>query len=351
MFQDIDVGKLLELQKQGELALVDVRSPQEFEESTVPGSVNVPLFDDAERAEIGTLYKQVSVQAAKDRGLEIVSAKLPDFVRSFAAIPGRKAVFCWRGGMRSRTTATLLSLMDIRVYRLAGGYRAFRRWVVETLEQFEFKPRAIVLNGNTGTGKTDILHRLAADGYPVLDLEGMAGHRGSIFGQIGMKPNNQKTFEALLALRLLELNDKPYVVMEGESRRIGKACLPPFLVEAKERGEQLLLELPLAERVRHIVERYEPHRHKAECIEAFGRIRRRIHTPIAAEIGRAMHEDRFADACALLLESYYDPRYEHAVSSYADGNVTVVRAETVDEAYRLVKERLEAPAEAGAGVK
>src|SRR5690606_12633367 len=182
-----------------------------------PGSVNIPLFDDEERAVIGTLYKQVSFEAAKQKGLEVVSAKLPQFIRQIAAIPGPKAVFCWRGGMRSKTTATLLSLMDIRVARLQGGFRSFRRWVVDYLEHYKLEAEAIVINGYTGSGKTKLLKQLEQMGLPVVDLEGMAGHRGSVFGQVGLTPNNQKTFESLLALRLKELTNSPYILIEAES--------------------------------------------------------------------------------------------------------------------------------------
>lgn len=339
MVQEITIEQLLEPYRAGAVTLIDVRSPSEFADSTIPGSRNIPLFNDEERAEIGTIYKQVSVEAAKQRGLEIVSAKLPAFIREFAEIPGRKAVFCWRGGMRSKTSATLLGLMDIRVHRLQGGFRAFRQWVVGTLEQFELRPPAVVVNGYTGSGKTSLLQRLENEGYPVLDLEGMAGHRGSVFGQVGLAPNNQKTFEALLALRLLELQEAPYVLLEAESKRIGKVMVPDFLMEAKAWGVQLFLELPTQERVRHILEDYEPERHAEACLEAFARIKKRIHTPVAAEIQGHLEEGRYAEAVALLLVYYYDPRYEHASLQY-EGEKLVCKAETIEEAMELVRDRL-----------
>lgn len=335
MFQDIQVQELLELQNKRELALIDVRSPGEYEEFTIPGSSNIPLFNNEERAEIGTIYKQVSIEAAKQRGLEIVSAKLPAFIREFESIEPRKAVFCWRGGMRSRTSATLLSLMGIRVYRLAGGIRAYRQWVTGLLASFELKPEMIVIGGNTGTGKTLILRKLAERGYPVLDLEHLAGHRGSIFGQIGLKPNNQKTFESLLAHELLRLNEKPYILVEAESRRVGKAVLPEFLVRKKEQGKPIMVEMPLAERVRHITDDYHPHEHKDECIAAFEHIRRRIHTPISAAIERHLLLNQFEEAIALLLEYYYDPRYEHAESRYAHEPARV-QADTLDDAVEQI---------------
>lgn len=339
MFQDMSIEELLKLRQDKKIVTIDVRSPSEFAESTIPGSLNIPLFDDAERAEVGTTYKQVSVQAAMDRGLELVSAKLPAFIKTFREIGDQKVVFCWRGGMRSKTTATVLSLMGIRVFRLTGGFRAYRRWVVETLGSFELAPEPIVLMGNTGTGKTAILRQLAEEGYPVLDLERMAGHRGSIFGHVGMKAHNQKTFESLLLTDLLGLQQAPYVLMEGESRRIGKAVLPEFIVDKKEGAEQLFIQLPLVERVRHIIEDYRPSEHKEELIQGFKRIRSRIHTPIAKEIMTSLEADDYSQAVRLLLEHYYDPRYEHAMSQYS-GRRTVIEAGTVAEGAQLVKSYL-----------
>ncbi|GMX64192.1 tRNA 2-selenouridine(34) synthase MnmH [Paenibacillus elgii] len=339
MQQDITVQELLRLHQERELTLVDVRSPGEFKEFTIPGSLNIPLFDDRERAEIGTTYKQVSIEAAKQRGLEIVSAKLPAFIREFQALGPNKAVFCWRGGMRSRTSATLLSLMGIRAYRLTGGIRAYRQWVVQTLESFEHKPRVIVIAGHTGTGKSLILRKLAERGYPVLDLERMAGHRGSIFGQIGLAPNNQKTFESLLVHELLRYQDRPFVLMEAESRRIGRVVMPSFLAEAKTSGIPIRIEVPLEERIRHIVQEYRPEEHADACLTAFRQIHRRLHTPIAAQIEQHLLDHEFEEAAGLLLEYYYDPRYEHAEESYTTEAIRL-RVRHADEAVQRIEQEL-----------
>ncbi|MUG67086.1 tRNA 2-selenouridine(34) synthase MnmH [Paenibacillus campinasensis] len=342
MIHDISVEELLQLQKDNNLLPIDVRSPSEYAAATIPGSINIPIFNDEERAEIGTLYKQVNVQAAKERGLEIVSAKLPAFIREFAAIPQQKAVFCWRGGMRSRTSATVLSLMGIKAYRLTGGIRAYRKWVVDQLASYELQAPAIVLNGHTGSGKTEILRQLQQEGYPVLDLEGMAGHRGSVFGHIGYAAHNQKTFDALLLQELLQHQQAPYMLFEAESQRIGKVALPEFLLTKKEQGTHLWIDLPMEARIRHIIEDYKPEQHAEACMEAFLRIKERIHTPIAAEIQRHLESSQYEDAVGLLLQYYYDPRYEHTASHYDGDKRVTIQANSVMEAAGRVKEYLAA---------
>lgn len=336
MFQDITIEELRKLKSQKNVTVIDVRSPSEYKESTLPDSLNIPLFDDQERAEVGTLYKQTSVQAAKDRGLEIVSAKLPAFIKEFAAIPGDKVVFCWRGGMRSRTSATVLSLMDIHACRLVGGYKAYRKWVMDNLDSYNFKPKSYVIHGNTGTGKTNLLHRLKKLGHPILDLEGLAGHRGSIFGQIGLEANNQKTFDSLLLEDLIKLEDAPYVLFEAESARIGKVVMPPFLTQQKEVGTQIWIEMPMQSRVQQILEDYKPEQYKEQYISAFRRIKSRIHVPIAAEIDQKLQADMFGEAIALILEHYYDPRYDFSSHQYEGAEKITFTVNNLDEAEAAV---------------
>ncbi|MBY9079298.1 tRNA 2-selenouridine(34) synthase MnmH [Paenibacillus sp. HN-1] len=336
MFQDISLEELRALQEKKQITVIDVRSPSEFKNSTLPSSLNIPLFDDAERAEVGTLYTQTSVQAAKERGLQIVSAKLPAFIHRFGEIPGSKAVFCWRGGMRSRTTATLLSLMDIHVYRLQGGYKAYRKWVTDSLESYEFRPHSCIIHGNTGTGKTALLNRLEQKGYPALDLEGMAGHRGSIFGQVGLSANNQKTFDSLLLEKLLTLESSPYVLYEAESMRIGKVVMPAFMGQQKETGTQLWIEMPIEARVKQIMEDYQPQEHQEELQAAFQRIKSRIHVPVAAEIDRSLSSGEFHQAVLLLLEYYYDPKYSYTSNQYGASEKVAFTVRNLDEAEAAV---------------
>ncbi|WP_424767576.1 tRNA 2-selenouridine(34) synthase MnmH [Paenibacillus sp. sgz302251] len=336
MFQDITVEELLELHRQGKTQLIDVRSQSEFAESTIPGSVNIPIFDDTERAEIGTLYKQESVEAAKDRGLEIVSGKLPGFIRAIGESgPPHKIVFCWRGGMRSRTSATLASLMGLKMFRLNGGFRAYRKWVVETLEGFTELPPCYVINGNTGTGKTELLSRLQEMGYPVINLELMAQHRGSIFGHIGKMPSNQKSFDSQLVHELIRLRNAPYLIIEAESKRVGKVVLPEFLIKAKEKGTTLHIEIPLEERVANILNDYKPEENKEDFIRSFEKIEKRIHTPIAAAIRQSLKDDQFNEAAKLLLLHYYDPRYQYAAEQYEQQKIDI-GASNLDQALEEI---------------
>ncbi|MBS4201853.1 tRNA 2-selenouridine(34) synthase MnmH [Bacillus sp. FJAT-49732] len=337
MFRDIAIEDMMAVREKGEMVLIDVRSPSEFNHSTIPGSLNIPLFNDEERAEIGTLYKQVSPEAAQDRGLEIVSAKLPDFIKAFKQLNREITVFCWRGGMRSKTSATVLDLMNVKVNRLQGGVRAYRKWVVDKMERMDLSKKAFILNGNTGTGKTLILRKLQKEGYPVIDLEQMANHRGSIFGQIGLNPHNQKTFDSLLVERLEQLQDSSYVLFEGESKRIGKAVLPQALYDMKEKGTQIFIELPMEERVQQILDDYSPWEYKSECMEAFRKIKSRIHTPIATQIEECLHSEEFSLAVRLLLEYYYDPRYKFTADQYPESQKVMLHVQHVDEAVEQIK--------------
>ncbi len=338
MFRDISLRDLMEVHSAGAHTLIDVRSPKEYSEASIPGSLNIPVFDDEERAEVGTIYKQVGQAEAKKRGLEIFSAKLPEFIGQFQAIETPMTVFCWRGGMRSKTAATVLDLMGIHANRLTGGIRTYRQWVVGQLEQMEYTPELLVLNGYTGSGKTVILQKLAAAGQPTIDLERLAGHRGSIFGQIGLKANNQKNFESLLLHELKRTAAEPLVFIEGESKRIGKVTMPGFLFDKKESSRQLIIRLPIEERVRLTLEDYKPWEQPEQFTHAFEQIRRRIHVPIAKEIEIALEDSDYETATLLLLEHYYDPRYRHSTGKVEDELKTVIEADTVDEAFEKVLE-------------
>lgn len=337
--QEYTIEELLELKKKGKRVLVDVRSPKEYHEASIPGAINIPVFTDEERAEVGTLYKQVSPEAAKKRGLEIFADKLPRFIETFEKLEKPPAVFCWRGGMRSKTAVTVLELMGIKAGRLQGGIRSYRQWLVKEMEHYHLDPDLLVLNGYTGTGKTWLLQQLKKEGFPTLDLEQMAGHRGSIFGQIGLKPNNQKKFDSLLLEELERYKNKHYIIIEGESKRIGRVMLPEFFYKKKETGKQFFIHLPIPERVKIIMSDYNPDEDPQQFIDAYQFIRKNIHTPIANQIQQLLVNNEFPEAVALLLEYYYDSRYDHAITQ-AEGEVCHIHAKTPEDALLQLKQAL-----------
>lgn len=303
---------------------IDVRTPSEYREGTIPGAMNVPLFTDEERAEIGTIYKKIGPEAAKDRGLEIVSPKLPALMKQIeqATRENEAVLFCWRGGMRSKSLTQVAQLMGLPVYQLGGGYRSFRKDVSHTLETADMDCRFIVIHGNTGVGKTLLLQKLKVKGFPVLDLEELAAHRGSIFGHIGLKePHTQKTFDALLYAELHALKDKPFIFMEAESKRIGRVYMPEFLFKAKEDGVHVLVTASIENQVKRIIEEYTAaggEENKESFYEAFYKIRNRLPEDIASEIEQSLQAWNLEPVVQLLLTHYYNPRYKHARESYAD---------------------------------
>jgi len=337
MFKDVTPEELLQL-KNTDHTIVDVRSPKEFEEATIPGAVNIPLFTDEERAQVGITYKHEGKEAAQDLGLEIFSKKLPAYIQQFKELDTPVTVFCWRGGMRSKTAATVTELMNIRVNRLTGGIRAYRNWMKEQLNTIHI-PQLYVLNGHTGNGKTHILRQLKEEGYPVIDLEGMASHRGSIFGQIGLKPSNQRMFNLLLGEALMKYRDEPYILIEGESRRIGNITIPERFYQHKEASPQWFIQLPVDERVKNILADYSPDDHHEQFVEAFDRIKRRLHTPVMKATEQALKDKDYPVVVENLLIHYYDPRYNHSTACSED-LITSVEASSADDATEKVKQVL-----------
>jgi len=328
-----------------DVVFIDVRSHTEFAESTVPEALHVPLFADDERARIGTVYKQVGREPAMQLGLQLASARLPALVSEVrAALCGRTAVvFCWRGGMRSRAVATVLELMGIPCLRLVGGYRAYRQYIVDAIAGYEWSdlPRCIVLHGMTGVGKTTLLHLLAARGQPVLDLEGLARHRGSVFGGIGLNPANQRQFDSALFARLRQLRTAPHMFIEAESRRVGRATLPPCILEAKDKGVHVELHASLPTRVARTLAQYrlaDEDALKSAALHALSRIDWRFPPDLRLQVRAALEARDYETLAGALLERYYDPRYAHASAAHA-AEFTHIDGEDLQQACDEILER------------
>lgn len=320
---------------------VDVRSPGEFRENRIPNAVNIPLFTDEERAEIGTLYKHEGQKAAKWRAMEIVSPKLPNLleeIRKVEETHKKPLLYCWRGGMRSQSIAHFAMMSGLHIQRLDGGYRAYREYVVQHIAEL-LPEQAVVIYGLTGTGKTDILHELTKLGYPVLDLEGYANHKGSVFGALsGQAPHNQKMFDALLYEDLQKIAGSSYFFMEGESKRIGHAVQPPELYEKKENGIHIRVNSSLEKRVERIYEQYvEETDAFHERVEfALGRIMKRVKPQeIQLELQRCLEERDYKEMIRLLIVYYYDPRYDNKISETIHTELEV-NSDSIEEATKKI---------------
>ncbi|PLX77264.1 MAG: tRNA 2-selenouridine(34) synthase MnmH [Desulfuromonas sp.] len=296
--------------------LVDVRTPAEFAEATIPGAINIPIFSNEERAEIGTMYKQVSKQDARMRGIELVAPKIPEFIRAVqAAAEGRAVpvvVFCWRGGERSRAMTSFLEFAGIPARQLEGGHKAFRRHVLEYFEKPEWG-RLLVLRGMTGVGKTTLLHRLADAGYPVIDLEGLANHRGSAFGNLGLPPQpGQKMFESLVWDELRKISRDGYVLVEGESRHIGRVALPKNLHDAMQVETSIWLNLDLDRRVECILDDYPARDDLRDAFEPPIRaLKERLGKQRVEEMLALLHDGQWQQLVRELMVDYYDTLYRH----------------------------------------
>lgn len=298
----------------------DLRSPQEFVDGSIPGAENVPIFDNTERAEIGTIYKQESVETAKVRGIEIASAKLPSIIQKIKASAGKRNVilYCWRGGMRSQSIASILHLMGVPVYQLKDGYKAYRRYVLQRLSHFNILPCLVVLHGLTGVGKTALLGELAGRGQAVLDLEGLANHRGSVFGKIGKEQVvTAKNFDAML-LETLDAHQKErYLIVEAESKRIGNIYLPECIMESMRQGRHILVTASLETRVHRILAEYLSDETEA-CVDkdislALDMLEGRLGKAKAAILREKLQQKNYHVFVEKLLQEYYDPLYNYNV--------------------------------------
>ncbi len=298
--------------------VTDVRSPGEFQHAHIPGAVNVPLFSDEERVRIGTLYKQTSREAAIKEGLDCFGPTMRKMVERVETLlyhpdnPQGKEVYvhCWRGGMRSMAVAWLLDLYGFQVYVLQGGYKAFRNWV---LQQFAIPTPVCIVGGYTGSGKTRILQSLKQLGQCIIDLEDLAHHKGSAFGNIGMPAQpSQEMFENKLALELHQKRNSQLIWLEDESQRIGDVNIPHEFWQQLIQKKVYFLNLPFEMRLENIVREYGG-LDRERLVHAVVRIRKRLGGLQAQHTIQHLIEDNVSEAFEILLR-YYDTFYQKSMS-------------------------------------
>lgn len=323
--------------------VLDVRSPGEYLHAHIPGAYSLPLFSDEERARVGTLYKQQGRERAIREGLDFFGPKMRTMVETVDKLPGiRKqekntvVIHCWRGGMRSAGVAWLLDLYGFEVYTLVGGYKAYRRWV---LNAFENKYNFHILGGYTGTGKTDIIKELKESGQQVIDLEFLASHRGSAFGALGQDAQpSQEMFENKLATELHRLDPAGVCWLEDESQRIGKLNIPHTLWKTIRARPVYFVEMPAERRLEYITEHYGMFS-KEQLGAAIERIRQKL-GGLETQNALQFLEEGNIRACFSILLAYYDKLYLKSLGQREGLSSLLHKVEVKEENFKDIARRL-----------
>lgn len=293
--------------------IIDVRSPAEYAEDHIPGAISLPVMSNEERARVGTIYVREDRFHARKIGAALLARNAARHLEGpLADRPGgwRPLVYCWRGGQRSGAFASILAQVGWRTDTIEGGYKSWRRLVVTALYEAPVQARLILIAGGTGTAKTALLHHLAQSGAQMLDLEGLAAHRGSIFGAVASDQPSQKAFESRLATALAGLDANRPVFVEAESNKIGRILIPPSLWQAMLQADHVAINAPLAARAHYLVTAYN------DLLDDPARLKATIgklvyyHGHARAETWQKMAEaGDFQALAGELVAQHYDPRY------------------------------------------
>lgn len=329
MPETIDIHKFLELRTT--LPVLDTRSEGEYTHAHIPGAINLPLLNNQEREKVGTCYKQKGREEAVLLGFDLVGGKFGEYIRKAKAIANieqgmsnveqpQMIVYCWRGGMRSNIMAWLLERVGMKVYLLQGGYKTYRQWA---LNEFEQPLKLIVLGGKTGSGKTDVLHEMKKAGEQLIDLEGLAHHRGSAFGALGqpVQPTTEQ-FENNLALELLQIDRKKELWLENESSKIGGVKIPDGIYNKMRATTVIEIEVPLENRIENIARDYASFP-KEKLAEATKRIEKKLGNKNMNDALNYLNENDFYNWIKILLD-YYDKAYTFSKSQRAPETILSV---------------------------
>jgi len=318
---------------------VDVRAPLEYNEDHVPGAVNLPIFNDEERKEVGTLYKMAGRESAVKRGSEIGGKRISEIISPLAEIQDRDIViYCARGGMRSGAVSSLINSLGIKTYRIINGYKSYRKYVMEQLGSMKIKPQIFILQGLTGAGKTEIIRRMTN----TVDIEEMAGHRSSLFGGIGLRQNSQKYFETLLLARLDELKSQPYVIIEGESRKVGNLHIPDNIFSQMKEALIILIDTPIKRRIEIIKKEYAGFNEDEKILNTVNSMRNKLGNKKTGDLIEFYKRGDIDSFIEILLLDYYDKLYHHSLDKYE--YIGVIKnhdtEKTCDEVLEVIKGRL-----------
>ena len=333
----LDIEAFMQLAPQA--VVLDVRSPAEYSHAHIPGAISLPLFSDEERKVVGTAYKQQSREMAIKIGLDFFGPKMRGIVEKTEALCAEKKsvvenadvkiktpvlVHCWRGGMRSGGIAWLLDLYGFNVFTLAGGYKRFRNYA---LASFSLPLKYNVLGGYTGSGKTNLLQELSKNGKQVIDLEGLANHKGSAFGAIGQPEcPTQEMFENLLATNIRKFAEsKEPIWIEDESQRIGPINLPAVFWNVVKKSPVYFLDIPFEKRLALLECEYGK-LEKEKMVNAIIRIQKRLGGLETKTAINFLLEDNVLECFRILLK-YYDKLYLKGLNSKEDQATKIFKIE------------------------
>lgn len=310
------------------IPVIDVRSPKEFEHAHILGAINIPLLNNEHRAIIGTTYKESGREKAVIKGFELVGPEFGRFINEALVISSQKKVlvYCWRGGMRSNIMAWVLKTAGFETHTLIGGYKTYRRWA---LEVFKREKNIRILGGLTGSGKTEMLKGLEMRGELAIDLEGMANHKGSAFGSLGMgaQPSNEQ-FENDLALVWDGIEAEKVLWLEDESNNIGKVKLPDAVFGMMKRAKVIKVSIPEDIRLRKLVEDYSkfPKEVLRECTLKISKRLGHLRLTQSLEFLEAGDMESWVK---MMLE-YYDKAYLYCLAQRERGSIVEVNFDTDD---------------------
>lgn len=326
MYKELNIINFLK--KARDLPVLDVRTPDEFKKGHMTGAINFPLFSASERETIGKIYKDHGRDAAILMGLEFSGARIGSFVNSGKqmAINGELMLHCWRGGLRSASLAWLFDVSGIKSYVLKGGYKAFRKYLLEYLKS---PFRLIVIGGMTGTGKTDILIKLKEKGNQVLNLEAIAHHKGSVFGALGEEEqNSNEQFENDLYFFLSGFNPEKPIWIEDESQNIGRNLIPSVFFQQILNAHLICIETDTDTRIKRLIRDYSvyPPESLEMCIKKISRRLGGLTTQTAIE---SLKHGDFGKVAELMLD-YYDKTYSHSLKKRVAAKVHNIRIDSDD---------------------
>lgn len=333
----IKIEKAINLEKS---IFIDVRSPKEFEESHIVNAINFPVLDNFERDIVGKIYKQYGKNEAILKGLDSVGDKLKDFFEKIRLLQkeyNNLVLYCARGGMRSETLYSFAKSIGIsNIYKLEGGYKAYRNYVIENTDEIIKQITFIEVHGKTGCGKTKILSALKELNMPSIDLEDLAKNAGSVFGSVPYKekPPTQKMFENLL---FEEIKEKPkYVFIESESKRIGSVTLSNDFFKQMNNGLHVLIETSIQNRVDIIRELYKPELKDSKINSAINNLRKRLSNDIVDSLLDELKNENYDKVIRYLSENYYDSLYEYSIKKL-DRYDLEIYYEKVEDAVKELK--------------